>query len=209
MHRAIALVQMHHVVMPIAENLNFDVFGASDVAFEENAWVAEGHHGFVLGFLEQPWQVFFLLDHPHAATPAAECRFDDQGESDLFGAFQCHFLIGERIFSAGKGGNVGLFSGFTGGDFVAHFLDELWIWADKGDARFATGFGEVGVFGEKAVAGVDGVDLVFLGHGDDAVDVEVGGNRSLSFSDPVGFIGLEAVDAEAVVLGIDGHGAKA
>ncbi len=79
----------------------------------------------------------------------------------------------------------------------------------KIDAGLVAGAGEVGVLGQKAVAGMDGVDLVLLGQGDDAGDVEVGADRLAGLADAVGFVGLEAVQGEAVFVRIDGHGADA
>ena len=55
---------------------------------------------------------------------------------------------------------------------------------------------------------MDGVDPLGLGRGHDALDVEVGGDRTLALTDQVRFIGLEAVQAEAVFLRVDGDGAQ-
>ena len=66
-----------------------------------------------------------------------------------------------------------------------------------------------GVFGQEAIAGMDRVDAFFLRQRDDAVDVQVGLDRALALADQVGFVRLEAVQAEAVFLGIDGDGAQA
>jgi hypothetical protein len=56
---------------------------------------------------------------------------------------------------------------------------------------------------------MDRVDILLAGEGDDALDVEIGGHRPLAFADEVGLVRLEAVHAEAVLLGVDGHGAQA
>src|SRR5205807_1684455 len=63
--------------------------------------------------------------------------------------------------------------------------------------------------GEEAVAGVDGVDVVLLGEGDDAGDVEVGADGFAGLADAVRFVGLEAVQGEAVLVGVEGDGADA
>ena len=47
------------------------------------------------------------------------------------------------------------------------------------------------------------------GQGDDAVDVEVGADRLARLADAVGLVGLEAVQGEAVLVGVDGDGADA
>ena len=48
-----------------------------------------------------------------------------------------------------------------------------------------------------------------LRQGDDALDIEIGLDRAFALADQVGFVGLEAVQGEAVFLGIDGDGAQA
>jgi hypothetical protein len=53
---------------------------------------------------------------------------------------------------------------------------------------------------------VDGVDGLFLGHADDAVDVEVGRDWTFAGADLIGFVGLVAVNAEPVLVREDRHG---
>src|SRR5205814_9173455 len=66
-----------------------------------------------------------------------------------------------------------------------------------------------GVLGEEAVAGVDGLDFLLAGEGDDAVDVEVGADGLAGPADAVGLLGLEAVQGEAVLVRVDGDGTDA
>ena len=56
---------------------------------------------------------------------------------------------------------------------------------------------------------MDRVDAFFLGDADDAVDVEIGGDRALALPDQIGLVRLEAVDAEPVFLRVNGDGAQA
>ena len=56
---------------------------------------------------------------------------------------------------------------------------------------------------------MDGFDLRLFRHADDVVDVEVGLDRLLPRADQIGFVRLEAVQREAVLVGIDGHRADA
>ena len=64
------------------------------------------------------------------------------------------------------------------------------------------------IFGEEAVTGMNRVDLVFAGDGNDAVDVEIGFDGRLAGADEIGFVRFEAMQAEAIFLGIDGNGAQ-
>ncbi len=54
---------------------------------------------------------------------------------------------------------------------------------------------------------MDEVDAFCLGEIDDAGDVEISGDRSMPFTDEVGFIRLKTVDTEAVFIGINRNSA--
>ena len=82
--------------------------------------------------------------------------------------------------------------------------------ADEGDPGLGAGAGELGVLGQEAVAGVDGVDLASrCASATIAGDVEVAADRLAGLADAVGLVGLEPVQGEAVLVRIDGDGADA
>ena len=56
---------------------------------------------------------------------------------------------------------------------------------------------------------MDGVNINRFSECDDAVDVEIGLDWALIFTDLVGFVGFETVETESVFFGIDGDGAEA
>ncbi len=206
---AIALVEMEDVAVAVADDLDFDVFGAGDVAFEEDGGISEGERGFVAGFFEEAFEVFGFVDDAHSAAAASESGFDDEGEADFLADLEGGVEVGDWIFGAGEGGDFDFFGGAAGGGFVAHHFEKIGLWADESDAGFGAGAGEFGVFGEESVTGMDHVDAFFEGEGDDAFDVEVGGDGAFSLADQVGFVGFEAVDGVAVLVGVDGDGAEA
>ena len=74
-------------------------------------------------------------------------------------------------------------------------------------ARVA-GAGRSRILRKESVAGMDRVDALLRGPGHDALDVEVGLHRTLALADQVGFVRLEPVQAKAVFLRIDGDGAQ-
>ena len=82
LHRAIALVQVEHVAVLVAEDLHFDVLGARDVFLQEHRRVAERPAGLGLRLVQQARQVGRLVDDAHAAAAAAERRLDDEREAD-------------------------------------------------------------------------------------------------------------------------------
>ena len=70
--------------------------------------------------------------------------------------------------------------------------------ADKGDARFFALLGEVGVFSQKAVARVNGVDAFVFGEMNDFVDIQIGIHGIFSLADFVRFVGLCSEQGKAV-----------
>jgi hypothetical protein len=80
--------------------------------------------------------------------------------------------------------------------------DRLGRRADEDQSGLGDGLGEVGVLGQEAVAGVDGVDAGLRRHLEDLVDVEValgGGGRA----EQVGLVGEADVRRVAVDLAVD------
>ena len=55
---------------------------------------------------------------------------------------------------------------------------------------------------------MDVSDPMFLRDADDALDVQIGADRSLAFSSQIGFIRFETVQAQAILLGIDRCGTE-
>src|SRR5207247_1467550 len=85
LYGAVALVEVEDVAVEVAEDLDFDVAGAADVAFEEDASVPEGGEGLPGGLFEAAGEFIGGVDDAHAASAAAECGFDDEGEADVLG----------------------------------------------------------------------------------------------------------------------------
>ncbi|MNN31936.1 hypothetical protein D3C81_1456430 [compost metagenome] len=80
--------------------------------------------------------------------------------------------------------------------------------ANEGDTGGFAGFGEGGVLGEEAVAGMDGGGAAFAGGGEDLVDHQVGAGGG-AFAEAEGFVGLLDVQAGGVGFGVDGDAAYA
>ena len=206
---AIALVEVDDVAVLVAEDLHLDVFGALDVALQENSRVAEGVFRLGARFRQQAGELGGFFDDTHAAPAAAEGRLDDERETDFMRDGQGHVGIGDRLLGAGQGGDVELVGERAGGGLVAHVFQKLRRGADENDALARTGAGEVRVFREETVAGVDHRHALGLREFHDAFVVEIRTDRAFRRIELVGFVGLEAVDGKAVFLGEDGNGAEA
>src|SRR5206468_1597808 len=57
--------------------------------------------------------------------------------------------------------------------------------------------------GEEPVSGMNGVNIMLLRERDDAGDVEVSADRLAGLADQIRLVGLEAVQREAVFMGVD------
>ncbi len=202
-------MEVDDVVVLVAEDLDFDVFGALDVSFEEDGGVSEGVLSFCLGFCEEARELGGFFHDAHSAAAATEGCFDDEGEADFVGDGKGDVGVCEWFFGAGEGGDVVFLSEGAGSGFVAHVFEEVWGGADEDDAFAGAGAGEGGVFREEAVAWVDHGDAFGFGEFDDAFVVEVGTDGAFGGVELVCFVGFEAVDGEAVFFCEDGDGAEA
>ena len=123
----------------------------------------------------------------------------------MLGAEGPHLVgVGDEVGGAGDPVDADRFGGLAGADLVPHDLDRLGRGADERDAPFGDGPGEVGVLGEEAVAGVDGVGTTALDGVEDGVGVEVAlGCRLTAESERL--VGEPGVQGVAVELRVDGH----
>ena len=60
------------------------------------------------------------------------------------------------------------------------------------------------VLGKETIPGVNQINALGLGQIDDALNVEVGCNRTFTFANKIGFISFETVDAKTVLIGLNG-----
>jgi hypothetical protein len=209
LNRTIALIKMQGVAVTIGQDLNFDVTGTADVAFEEDRVVAEGRPGFLAGFLEFLIELVGVFDHAHASAAASERGLDDEREADARGLGVGRVEIGNGMLRSRDDGNSGRDGEIAGGGFVAEQIENIGTGADEGDAGLFASARQRRIFGEESVSGMNRVDSIFESQRDGAIDVEVGLHGSLALADEIGFIGFEAMQAEAVLLGVDGDGAQA
>ena len=131
--------------------------GTVKVALHEAFAAAEGCHGFPDGGIEGFLDLVHVPDHLQPAPAAAEGRLDGDRQAVLFGE---RAGLGGRVHgtvAAGHQRGSGTDGDLAGGDLVAELPDGFRGGADPGQAGVEHGLGEVGVLGQEAVAGVDGV----------------------------------------------------
>ena len=145
LHRAIALAEMDHVAVRVAEHLDFDMPRIDDGALQEQAIVAEGVLGFRARGPQRSGERVSLRDEPHAASATAGSRLHHHGKSEA-----CGFLRKPRvglvlILIAGHAGHAGGNHAVFGFRFVAHHADRLRRRPDEDQARIGAGLREGGV----------------------------------------------------------------
>ena len=206
LHRAVALVEMDDVAPAVAENLHLEVTGPAHQLFEIDLAAPAGKFGFAPSRRHVGEQLVGGFDHPHAAAAAAPARLQHQGIADGFGEAD-HLVV---VVGQGFGGRHNRNARGHGKRPRCHLVAEgahgFGARTDEDHSRLAHRFGKVGVLGQKAVAGMDGVAAVLARHPHDVVDGEVGLHRPQSLADLVAFVRLEAVEGELVLFGIDGDG---
>ena len=194
---AVAFAESEDVALAVAEDLDFDVAGAGYVFFEVDAGVAEvgaaeAQDGLV-GFGELLGRVADA--HADAAAAAGALEHDRVGEG--VGLGEGVVEVGEQA-GAGEERNAAGLGGGAGGVLEREGFDVLGRGADEGDAAGGAGAGEVDIFAEEAVAGMDGFGAGFGGGGEDGVEGEIA-LRGGRFADEDGFVGVE--DVERVLVG--------
>jgi len=170
---AIPLVEMADVAVQVGDDLDFDMPRLLQVLFQIDPAVAERRRSLVAGLgqgrLEH--RRFAGDSHPLAAT--AGRRLDQHRIADLFGDLDRLVIIRDQTVAAGDDRHAGLDRDRTGGVLVAQLLHRLGGWADEVDLATATDFVEVGVFRQKAIAGMNRIDGTDLSRADDPIDLQV------------------------------------
>ncbi len=157
LERAVAGGDHHHVAVGVGEALGLDVARGVQEALDEALAAAEGGDGLADGGFEQFGDFLAGAGHLDAASAAAEGRLDGDGQAELVHELE-DFLGGlHRVGGAGDLRGADLFGDVAGLDLVAQGGDRLGGGADPGDAGVDDLGGELGVLGQEAVAGVDGV----------------------------------------------------
>ncbi len=170
---AVALAEMDRIALAVAENLDLDVARLGEILLHVDLVVAEGRLGLGARRRQGHAEVCRRLRDLHAASAAAGCSLDQDGEAHRLGdlhrlGFAVHRAVGSRHHRNAKplGGLLGL-------DLVAHDADVFRRRADEGDLVLFEDLGEAGVLGQESVAGVHRVGAGDLAGGQQPRDVEI------------------------------------
>ena len=204
---AVALPQVHQVAVRVAEDLHLDVLGVGDVPFEEHLVASEGHERLALCLLQLVGELALAGYDPHAATAAAEARFNHQREANGACRRNDRVRVAQRRGGAGHRGDADLSGKLPCGRLVAEEVQMLRRRSHERDAPRLAGLGKGRALGQEAVAGMNRVHPVLLGHRHQLVDVEIGADRLSAFrrSNQERLVGLEPVKRKTVFVAEDRH----
>ena len=163
LQRAVAGADDDDVTVGIGKHLRLHVAGLIQVALDEALAAAESRDGFAGGRVVQVGDLVVAVGDLHAASAAAESSLDGDGQAVLGGEGLDLRRIGDGVFGAGGHRGIGTLGNVARGDLVAQIRDGLRRRANPDKARFDHRGGEVRVFGQEAVTGVDGVRAGLLG----------------------------------------------
>ena len=204
LRRALTLVEMHQVAVAVAEDLELDVARPFDVAFQQHPFATEGVLRLALAGLQVGGELRRRAHDAHALAAAAVRRLDHERIADAVGlalqqarvlllagvaGHDRHAVRGHQQLRAGLG---------------AHLAHRGCGRADEGQAGCLDRIGEIRVFRQEAVAGMDGLGAAAPRHVEDglAAQVGIGGPRA---ADRPGLVRLAHVLGRGVCLGVDRH----
>ena len=187
LQRAVAFPQMDRMTLAVAEHLEFDVARIAEIFLDIDGVVAECRLRFGPRRAHQRGQFGGVVDHLHAAPAAATGRLDQHRIADFLGQLQRFLGVFDRAVAARHQRQAQRARGALGLDLVAHGADMLGLGPDPRDVMRLDDFGEAGVFGQEAIAGMDRVCARDLCRRDDRGDVEIA------------FAGRRGADADRVV----------
>src|SRR6476620_7297010 len=196
---------MHHPAMLVREDLKLYVMRIDNEFFNVDIRVAESLVRLQARGVIALYQASFMAGDAHSAAPSARHCLDHHRKADLSGDSYRFFLTLHRPIASRRNRNPRPASALASGIFVSHQPDGARWRSDKLDIAAGANLGEVAVFGEEAVAGVNRVHVGDLRSADDPIDFEVAfgtGRRP----DANGFIRQLDVETFQVGLGIDGDG---
>ena len=203
---AIALPHMDDVALAVADDLDLDVLGGTNVALDEARSVAEGGQSLGRCRLEEGDEVLALTDYAHALAAATLGGLDHDGKAILIDEILGILKVGDGTVGTGDDGNAGIDGQLTGLGLVTKDLEVLHLGTDEGNARIGTGLSELGTLGKESISRMDGIDAIVLGNLDEILNVEVRTDGSSRGREEEGLIGAPAMRVVAILKGVDGHG---
>ena len=208
LHRAVAFEKMHHVAVPVGENLHLDMARRLDVALEQHLVVAEGGKRLALRLRKRVVEFDDAPDAPHAAPAAARNRLDQHRIADLVGLLLQEIGVLSLAAIARHHRHAGKRHQSLGVGLRTHRAYRGRRRPDEDQPHRRRRFREGSVLRQKAVARMDRLDARGNRRRDDPLDGEIAvAGRPFSYRDIC--VGLAPMRPAAVRLRHDRNGADA
>ena len=205
LNRAIPFPEMDDVAVGVAHNLDFHVTGVSNQLFQIDLAIAECRLRLTAGGPDAVQDIGLVVDHAHAAPAAAPGRLDHHRVADVVRlALDIAGIVKGQGIGCGHDRDAGLFGQRAGGNLGAQLPHRVARGTDKINPRGAARVGKIGIFGQKSVTGVNGVDPGLQGNPDYVFSVQIGLDRTLAGADQIALVRLVAVQGKPVFGGVDG-----
>src|SRR5690606_19442620 len=160
LQRAFALAEMDAPARPVAEDLHLEVPGLWQEALHIDLGIAEGGLGLAPAGLPGLLDLVGLRDDAHAAPAAAGHGLDHHRAACRKAREEfARFLEPRGMPGAFEDRHAQLARPLARAGLVAEQRERLGRGADEDEARRLDPARELGILGEEAVAGVDGVGL--------------------------------------------------
>jgi hypothetical protein len=208
LHRAVALEQVNAVALRVGKDLDFDVARLGDVFFDQHMLVAEAGNRLAFAEASASGKSSLLSTRRMPLPPPPAAGLDQYRVADLVGfTVQQGGRLVVAVVARGER-HSGLAHQLLGFGFRTHGANRRGRRADEGDAAGGAGFGEIGVLGEEAVAGMDRLGAGAPGGVEDFVGDQIGFAGS-GRAEQHGFVGEADMAGVGIGLGIDGDRADA
>src|SRR5580700_9547946 len=206
--RALALAEPNRVAVFVGEHLHLDVARIDDGLFDIDFAIAKRTLRLALGRCERGTKFLARIDQAHTFATATSRGFQHYGIADALRNLLALFGRGKAARSSRNKRDAGFFHLLASAGFRSHQIHGVRSRSDKFHARIGAPLRELRVFGEKAVAGMDGLGSGAFGYVENSIHPKIrfGSRRG---ADVVRLVGLADVERGAVDIGIDGDGRDA
>ena len=196
---------MHHLPLPVAQNLDFDVARRrGEELLHVDRRVAEGALGIAADAGQRRLDLLRPVDDAHAVAAAAGRRLDRHRITERGGDSGDLRGVRQRLFRARHDRHARGLRRAPRLDLAPHRLDGLGWWSDEDDPGLGTAAGEPGVLGEEAVAGMDRLRPALPRDLQDALLVEIAPRRQRR-AEMEGLVRGVDVRRAGIGVGVDGH----
>ena len=204
LQRAVAGRDDDDVSVLVGEHLRLDVTRVVEVALDEALTATECRDGLANRGVVQLRDLLDGARDLQTATATTERGLDRDGKPVLLRERNDLLSTIDRVGGAGNLRRTCALGDVPRGDLVAEIANGLRRRADPDEPCVDDGLREVGVLGQEAVAGVNGIGTGLLRDIDDLVDDEVR-LRCRAAAEGVGMVGELHVEGIAVRVGVHRH----